>query len=43
MRAYGEDVLTSPPPAFAELERLPVAQKAVCDAGGIDDAVRALF
>jgi len=43
MRAYGEDVLTSPPPAFAELERLPVAQTAVCDACGIDDAVRALF
>ena len=42
-RAYGEDVLTSPPPAFEELERLPVVQTRTCDAGGIDDAVRSLF
>ena len=43
MRAFGEDVLTDPPPGFAELESLPIAQKKVCDVNEIDDAVRALF
>ena len=43
MRAFGEDVLTAPPPGFAELETLPIAQKKVCDVNEIDDAVRALF
>ena len=43
MRAFGEDVLTDPPPGFAELESLPIAQKKVCDVNEIDDAVRELF
>ena len=43
MRAFGADVLTDPPPAFAELERLPVAQTQVVDVGEIDRAVRDLF
>ena len=43
LRAFGEDVLTDPPPAFAELERLPVAQTKVVDVGDIDKAVRELF
>ena len=43
MRAFGADVLTDPPPAFAELERLPVAQTKVVDVGEIDSAVRDLF
>ena len=43
LRAFGEDVLTDPPPAFAELERLPVAQTKVVDVDGIDGAVRELF
>ena len=43
LRAFGEDVLKSPPPSFAELERLPVAQTETCGADGIDDEVRALF
>jgi len=43
MRAFGADVLTDPPPAFAELERLPVAQTKVVDVGEIDRAVRDLF
>ena len=42
-RAFGEDVLVDPPPAFADLERLPVVQKAVVDVDGIAQAVRALF
>ena len=43
MRAFGADVLTDPPPAFAELERLPVAQTKIVDVGEIDRAVRDLF
>jgi threonine synthase len=43
LRAFGADVLTDPPPAFAELERLPVAQTKVVDVGEIDRAVRDLF
>ena len=40
LRAFGEDVLTAPPPAFAELERLPIAQKDVCGLDEIDAAVK---
>jgi len=43
LRAFGEDVLKTPPPAFAELETLPVAQKDVVDLDGIDGAVKKLF
>ena len=43
MRAYGEDVLTDPPPSFRELERLPVAQTRVCDVDKIDGEVTRLF
>ena len=43
LRAFGADVLTDPPPAFADLDRLPVAQTKVVDVDGIDDAVRGLF
>ncbi len=42
-RAFGEDVLTDPPPAFRDLERLPVVQTQVVDVDGIDAAVTALF
>ena len=42
-RAFGADVLTDPPPSFAELGRLPVAQTRVCDVDKIDDEVRRLF
>jgi threonine synthase len=42
-RAFGEDVLKNPPPAFAALETAPVTQNQVVDVSGIDDAVRALF
>ena len=42
-RAFGEDVLTDPPPAFAALETAPITQNKVVDVAGIDDAVRALF
>jgi threonine synthase len=42
-RAFGEDVLANPPPAFAALESAPVTQNKVVDVSGIDDAVRALF
>ncbi|MDY5595983.1 MAG: threonine synthase [Kiritimatiellia bacterium] len=43
MRAFGEDVLTAPPPAFAALETAPITQTDVVDVSGIDDSVRALF
>ena len=43
LRAYGEDVLTDPPPSFRELESLPVAQTRVCDVDKIDMEVRDLF
>ena len=43
LRAFGADVLTDPPPAFAELERLPVAQTKVVGVEEIDQAVRDLF
>ena len=43
MRAYGEDVLTDPPPSFRELERLPVAQTRICDVDKIDGEVTRLF
>ena len=40
LRAFGEDVLSDPPPAFAALEDAPVTQTQVVDVDGIDDAVR---
>ena len=43
LRAFGEDVLTNPPPAFAALETAPITQKQVVEISGIDDAFRALF
>lgn len=43
MRAFGEDVLSDPPKAFKDLERLPVAQTAICDVDEIEDSVRGLF
>ena len=42
-RAFGGNVLTNPPPAFAALETAPITQDKVVDIAGIDDAVRALF
>ncbi len=42
-RAFGADVLTTPPPSFAELETLPVVQTKVVDLAGIDAAVTDLF
>ena len=42
-RAFGANVLTDPPPAFAALETAPITQNKVVDIAGIDDAVRALF
>ena len=43
MRAFGEDVLTAPPPAFAALGAAPITQTEVVDVSGMDDSVRALF
>ena len=43
LRAFGEDVLNDPPPAFAALETAPVTQRKVVDVAEIDDAVRALL
>ena len=43
LRAFGEDVLTSPPPSFRDLEKLPITQKTVVDVDGIDAAIKALF
>ena len=42
-RAFGEDVLTNPPPSFKDLEKLPVAQKKIVEIIGIDEAVKELF
>ena len=42
-RAFGEDVLMNPPPAFAALETAPITQNQVVEISGIDDAFRALF
>ena len=39
----GEDVLVDPPPSVAGLERMPVAQKRVCDVGEMDAVVRGLI
>ena len=41
--AFGEDVLTNPPPSFRDLRTLPIAQTKVVDVAAIDDAVRELF
>ena len=43
MRAFGEDVLTDPPPSFRNLETLPVAQTRICDVDKIDNEVTRLF
>ena len=43
LRAFGENVLTDPPPSFRDLEKLPIAQKTVVDVDGIDAAIKALF
>ena len=43
LRAFGEDVLSDPPPAFAALESAPITQTKVVDVAGINDAVRELF
>ena len=43
LRAFGEDVLSNPPPVFAALETAPVTQNQVVDVPEIDDAVRALL
>ncbi|MBR2838542.1 MAG: threonine synthase [Kiritimatiellae bacterium] len=43
LRAFGEDVLADPPPCVSELERLPVAQKAVVDVDEMPAAVRGLI
>ena len=43
LRAFGEDVLTDPPPSFRDLESLPIAQKKIVGIGEIDQAVRDLF
>ena len=42
-RAFGENVLTDPPPSFRDLEKLPIAQKKVVDVGDIDEAIKELF
>ena len=42
-RAFGEDVLTDPPPSFRDLEKLSVAQKKIVEINEIDQAVRDLF
>ncbi len=43
LRAFGENVLTDPPPSFKDLEILPIAQKKVVDVDAIDGAVKELF
>jgi threonine synthase len=43
MKAFGENVLCNPPPAFSALETAPITQTKVVDISGIDDAVRALL
>ena len=42
-RAFGEDVLTNPPPAFEALEKLPIAQKRTIEVNEVDDVIRELF
>ena len=42
-RAFGENVLASPPLSFAALEAAPVTQRLVVDVAGIDGSVRKLF
>ena len=43
LRTFGTNVLNAPPPAFAELEGLPIVQTRVCDVGQIDAEVTRLF
>lgn len=42
-RAFGEDVLTDPPPALRDLDTRQIVQTQVVDVAGIDDAVKALL
>ena len=42
-RAFGEDVLTDPPPNFKDLEKLPIAQKKIVEINELDQAVKELF
>lgn len=42
-RAFGEDVLTAPPPSFRDLKTLPIAQSKVVEVAGIDNAVREIM
>ncbi len=42
-QAWGEGVLTTPPPDFAALETLPITQTQVVPLTGIDACVKALF
>lgn len=43
LRAFGEDILTDPPPSLRDLEKLPIAQKKVVDVKDIDAAIKELF
>ncbi len=43
LNAFGEDVLSDPPPAILELESAPVTQHQVVNVDEIDTAVRAYF
>lgn len=43
LRAFGEDVLSDPPPAIAALDDAPITQTKVVDIQEIDAAVRELF
>ena len=43
LRAFGQNVLTDPPPSFKDLETLPIAQKKVVDISDIDAAIKELF
>lgn len=43
LAAYGKNLLTNPPPAFAALESARITQTKVVEVSGIDDAVRELF
>ncbi len=42
-QAFGADVLDNPPPGFAALEKLPVAQTKVVEVNEMDEAVKELF
>lgn len=42
-RAFGEDVLSDPPPSFRDLETLPIVQNKGVDVSEIDQAVKTLL